>query len=663
MTGSRRFVTAVGLAWHAAPVATVVVLGATLVLGASPVVAALCGKLLIDHLSSGVPGPLVLPAVGLGGTLLVTYVGDAAVRYLEDQHARRIEMTVQDRLFAKLNSLPGLELFERPGFHDRIQLALRAGQSAPQQLIGAGRSLLQGAIQLAGFVGVLLAVSRTAALLLAAAAIPRLLAERRLAKDRVGLLAALSPAQRRRYFYSRLQYEPRAAKELRVFGLGGFFQDRMRAELAAIHVSQRELDLRILRVQAVLDAAAVVAMALAVSVVVMDAATARGTPGDLAIVLTALPVTAGAATSVVRQLAAGSEALLSIGHYLDIMAASGPVTVGEPAPALRKEIVFDDVWFRYGDDLPWVLSGVSFRVPLHRSVALVGANGAGKSTIVKLLAGLYQPTKGRILWDGVEMGRLDPASLRRRIGMVFQDYMTYDLTALENIGVGDLETRFDPARIREAARLAEVDDAVGRLPRGYDTMLSLMHFGTGEEGDDGPGAQLSGGQWQRIALARMLLRAGRDLLILDEPSAGLDPEAEHRVHRVVHEHATGVTRLLVSHRLSAVRMADRIVVVEDGRISQTGSHADLLRTGGRYADLFHLQAAGYQDEHAMRATDPQGEHAMRATGRQDEHAVRGAGAQDECDPPRRAITGPTTAATGMGPNSPESSPGPASPST
>ncbi|SEG72853.1 ATP-binding cassette, subfamily B [Nonomuraea solani] len=628
MSPFRRFVTAAGLAWRAAPVTTAVVFCATLALGAGPVAAALFGKLLIDHLStgSGAPATLAVLAAGLGGTLLVTHVGDAAVRYLEDQHARRIEMIVQERLFAKLNSLPGLELFERPNFHDRIQLALRAGQGAPQQLVGSARSLVQSGIQLIGFVGVLMAVSRTAALLLALATIPRLVAERRLARDRVGLLSALSPAQRRRFFYSRLQYEPRAAKELRVFGLGGFFQDRMRTELTAIHVSQRGLDLRILRVQALLDAATVAAMALAAYIVVADVAAARGTPGDLAIVLTALPVTAGAATAVVRQLAAGSEALLSIGHYLDIMTTGGERPGGVAVPALKDEIVFDDVWFRYGDDLPWVLNGVSFRIPLHRSVALVGANGAGKSTIVKLLAGLYEPAKGRILWDGIELSRLDPASLRRRIGMVFQDYMTYDLTALENIGVGDLETRFDLARISGAARLAGVDDVVGRLPRGYDTMLSLMHFSLGEE-DDSAGVSLSGGQWQRIALARMLLRADRDLLILDEPSAGLDPEAEYQVHRVVHEHSTGTTRLLVSHRLSAVRMADRIVVVEDGRVSETGSHADLLRTGGRYADLFRLQAAGYQDV------------------------------------PRFPSTGPMTEAIGMAPNSLESSPEPASPTT
>ncbi|MFG1682428.1 ABC transporter ATP-binding protein [Nonomuraea sp. NPDC049269] len=630
----RRFATAAGLAWRAAPVTTIVVLGATLALGASPVGAALCGKLLIDQLSSGVTGPpttLILLAVGLGGALLVSYVGNAAVSYLEDQHARRLEMIVQDRLFGKLNSLHGLELFERPNFHDRIQLALRAGQGAPHQLVCSARSLLQGTIQLIGFVGVLLAVSRTAALLLAAAAIPRLAAERRLAKDRVGLLAALSPVQRRQYFYSRLQYEPRAAKELRVFGLGGFFQERMRAELAAIHVSQRGLDLRILRVQVILDAATVAAMALAVWIVVADVSAARATPGDIAIILTALPVTASAATAVVHQLSVGSEALLSIGHYLDIMATDNhrPTAGGVAAPELRKEIVFDDVWFRYGDDLPWVLNGVSFRIPLHQSVALVGVNGAGKSTIVKLLAGLYQPTKGRILWDGVEVSRLDPASLRRRIGMVFQDYMTYDLSALENIGVGDLETRFDLARIRDAARLAGVDGAVERLPRGYDTMLSLVHFSMGEE-DDSPGVQLSGGQWQRMALARMLLRSDRDLLILDEPSSGLDPEAEHQVHQVVHEHGAGVTRLLVSHRLSAVRMADHIVVVEDGRVSQTGSHADLLRTGGRYAELFRMQAAGYRDEDGRPGAFPTIE--------------------------------PTTETIGTGPNSLESRSAPASPS-
>jgi ATP-binding cassette subfamily B protein len=285
-------------------------------------------------------------------------------------------------------------------------------------------------------------------------------------------------------------------------------------------------------------------------------------------------------------------------HYVAVTTAGPdlPVTATpHPVPALRHAIELRDVWFRYAADHPWILRGVTMRIDCGSTLALVGLNGAGKSTLVKLLCRFYDPDRGAVLWDGVDLRDLDPAALRQRIGAVFQDYMDYDMTATENIAMGDLTALTDEPRIRSAAQRAGLHDKLAGLPHGYNTLLSRNFLMNSDEDDPSTGVVLSRGQWQRLALARALLRDRRDLMILDEPSSGLDPEAEHEIHTSLLRHRSGQTSLLISHRLSAVRDADQIVVLADGRITECGDHTTLLATGGEYARLFTLQAAGYQE--------------------------------------------------------------------
>ena len=251
---------------------------------------------------------------------------------------------------------------------------------------------------------------------------------------------------------------------------------------------------------------------------------------------------------------------------------------------IRQGFVFENVGFRYPDAEKWALRGLSFELRAGEVLALVGENGAGKTTLVKLLARLYDPDEGRILLDGHDLREYDLEQLRANIGVIFQDFVRYHLTAGENIGVGQIDAMHDAGRIREAARRAMADELIESLPDGYDQLVG-RRFKTGVD--------LSGGQWQKIAIARAYMRDAQ-VMILDEPTAALDARAEFEVFQRFKELSEGKTAVLISHRFSSVRMADRILVLANGKVEASGTHAQLLSEGGRYAELFELQAAGYR---------------------------------------------------------------------
>jgi ATP-binding cassette subfamily B protein len=245
---------------------------------------------------------------------------------------------------------------------------------------------------------------------------------------------------------------------------------------------------------------------------------------------------------------------------------------------------FQNVGFRYPGSNRWAVRHLTFTLAPGERIALVGENGAGKTTLAKLLARLYDPDEGRILLDGVDLKDYDLTSLRRNIGVIFQDFVRYDFILKENIGVSEIEHLDDVERIREAARRSKADELAGRLTSGYDQMLGRRFEG---------GVELSGGEWQKVALGRAYLRAAQ-LLILDEPTAALDARAEYEVFLRFSELTKGRMAVLISHRFSTVRMADRIIVLQGGELVDQGTHDDLLERGGLYAELFSLQAAGYR---------------------------------------------------------------------
>jgi len=568
--------------------------------GVLPVSAAWLTKLVFDELVRGSnadaarAGWLALAAAALGaGTTITQHI----IGYLVARRGHGIELLVQDRLYARMASFVGLRPFEDPVRLGQIRLAGEAASSAPQTIVTFVLEVFQALVVVGGFVGVLLAVWPPMVAVLFVGAVPAVLAQLALARRYAATTETNMELVRRRIFYQSLLTDARAAQEIRTYGLAGLFSRRL-ADSTSRAIARLVADER--RGAITHSGLALVATgigAIGTVVVVLGVAAGRTSVGDMVLFVAAVAGVQAAISGLAHNSGAVAGALRLFENYLAVMSAPDDQRSGHRAvTALRRAVEFRSVWFRYSQDGPWVLAGVDLTIPAGAAVGMVGLNGAGKTTLVKLLCRFYEPDRGEILWDGVDIREFDVAALRRRIGATFQDFMQYDLTAAENIGVGDLPRIGDRHAIEQAAGRVEVHDALAALPNGYDTLLSRIYLpGNDTDTDTDAGTTLSGGQWQRIALARALMRSNVDLMILDEPSAGLDAEAEYRIHRVLRAHRGGRTSLLISHRLSAIRDADVIVVLAAGRVVEKGDHDTLMLADGQYARLFATQADGYQD--------------------------------------------------------------------
>ncbi|GAB2797780.1 ABC transporter ATP-binding protein [Amycolatopsis magusensis] len=595
--------TAVGIAGRAAPwVLTGHVLSSVLA-GAVPVVAAWLTKLVLDRVSGAGTrsGELIALACALAAAGVVAVLTSGAVRYLAGELGRRVNLLARDRLYTATERMRGLTQLERPSFRDRLRLAQQHSQTGPTLIVDAAVGGAQSALTLAGFLGSLATLSPMVTAVAMVAAIPALLAEVQLSRRRAAMLSGISPTERRDFFYTDLMTSLDAAKETRLLGLGPLFRARMLTELSKANSRRRGVDRREFGTQALLGLLAAVVTGGGLIWAVAAAGRGELTVGDIAVFAAAVAGVQTALAALVGRVGTAHGALLLFEHYREVTGAEPDLpepACPRPVPTLRSGIEFRDVWFRYGEDQPWVLRGVDLHIPFGGSLALVGHNGAGKSTLVKLLCRFYDPTRGAVLWDGIDLRDLPVAEFRRHLGAVFQDFMRYELTASENIALGDVDGARELApevapRTREAARRAGIHDTLAGLPRGYDTMLSRMFVDEKDKASPDTGVLLSGGQWQRLALARCFLRDRRDLLILDEPTSGLDAEAEHEIHTGLAEHRAGRTSVLISHRLGAVRDAGKIAVLAGGRVAEVGSHDELLAADGVYARLFRLQASGY----------------------------------------------------------------------
>ncbi|GJE40144.1 ABC transporter ATP-binding protein [Methylobacterium persicinum] len=490
------------------------------------------------------------------------------------------------RLMAHAATLD-LAQFEDPAVQDGLERARRqvAWRANPMgQLLGQmqdGLTALSLAVAVVAFLPWLV-------VLLVLALIPAFLNELHFNRQGYRLAYRRSPERREGDYMRQLGAGAESAKEVKLFGLSGYLAERF-AVLAERALSENtRLALRRAVAGGLFASLGTLAYYLAYLVIALRAATGALTLGDLTFLTGAFLRLRG----LVEGLLLGLSQLSGQAQYLDDLFSFLAITPRlrapeHPAPfptPIRDGFVFEAVGYRYPGAERWAVRGLSLTIKAGEVVALVGENGSGKTTIVKLLARLYDPTEGRILLDGRDLRDYDPDVLRTRIGVIFQDFVRFDLTAAENIAVGRIEARADASRIEDAAARALADSVVGRLPAGYGQRL-------GRRFEDG--VDLSGGEWQKLAIARAYMRES-EVLVLDEPTAALDARAEAEVFARLRALAAGRTALLISHRFSSVRRADRIVVLGDGRVWEAGTHEDLVRYGGRYAELFELQAAAYR---------------------------------------------------------------------
>ncbi|WP_313915146.1 ABC transporter ATP-binding protein [Tahibacter sp.] len=480
-----------------------------------------------------------------------------------------------------------LEDFEDPDLQDKLDRARRQTMGR-MNLMSQLFDQVQDAITVVSFGIGLLVYAPWLILLLAVALVPAFIGEAHFNALGYSLNYAWTPERRQLEYVRQMGASVETAKEVKIFNLHKYLIARYRDLASRLFEANRALARRRAFWGTLLAALGTLGYYVAYAYIAW-----RTIKGDFSIGdLTFLAGSFRRLRQLLEGLLVGFSQVAGQALYLDdlfsffeikpeIASPANPQAVPQP---IRQGFVFDNVGFRYPDAQRWALRGLSFELHAGEVLALVGENGAGKTTLVKLLARLYDPDEGRILLDGIDLRDYDIDALRASIGVIFQDFVRYHLTAGENIGVGQIDAMHDRERVREAARRALADQVIDALPDGYDQLIGRRFKN---------GVDLSGGQWQKIAIARAYMRDAQ-VMILDEPTAALDARAEFEVFQRFKELSDQRTAVLISHRFSSVRMADRILVLADGKVEASGTHEQLMAQGGRYAELFELQAAGYR---------------------------------------------------------------------
>jgi ATP-binding cassette, subfamily B, bacterial len=583
---------ALGLVWNTSRILTVALAILALVSGLLPGAIAYVGKLIVDSVvlanRSGlmIDRQTALSYVCLEAVVIVLFAA-AQKGLVVCQSLLRVLLAqrVNELILEKALTLD-LAHFEDSEFYDKMSQARSQASSRPLSLINRTFGLCQSALTLLTFSGLLWQFSGWAVLVLILAAIPSFIAETRFSEHAFRLFRWRSPETRQQHYLETLLAREDYAKEVQLYQLGAMLLQRYRDIFHRLYAEDRNLTIQKGLWGYLLGLLSTGAFYAAYAWMVIEAIMGKITLGEMTMYLVVFRQGQTTFSSALTSIGGMYEDNLYLANLYEFLEQPMPQAQGKVTKGIVQDgIRFEQVSFSYPDSQQAVLQNISLHLPLGEKLAIVGENGSGKTTLIKLLTRLYIPSKGKILLDGVDLNDWDVDVLRQRIGVIFQNFVQYQFTAGENVGVGDVAHFNDQLEWETAAQKGMAKPFIDILPEGFNTQLGKWFKG---------GQELSGGQWQKIALSRAFMRSEADILILDEPTAAMDAEAEMNIFN----HFGSLTRdrmvVLISHRFSTVRMADKIIVMAKGQIIEEGSHEQLLEAGGRYAHLFSLQAAGYK---------------------------------------------------------------------
>ena len=593
----------IAMVWNTSPHLAAASLVLRLVRALLPVATLFIGKLIIDDvvlliqqpgkpntlqgwLDSGLLNWLGFLLVAEFALAVLADILGRVVSLVDSLLSERVSNASSVRLMEHAATLD-LEDFEDAEFQDQLERARRQ-TSGRMTLMGQLLGQAQDMVTVASFAAGLIIYAPWLIVLLLLALVPAFLGEAHFNARSYSLNYVRTPERRELDYLRHTAASVETAKEVKIFGLNGFLIDRYRRLAADFYAANRKLAMRRAGWGGLFTAIGTIGYYLAYAYIVWRTLAGEFSIGDL----TFLAGSFRRLRNLLEGLLAGFSSTASQALYLDdlfsffevkpeIHSPTSPLPFPHP---IRHGFVFENVGFIYPGAERWAVRNLSFTLHAGEVLALVGENGAGKTTLVKLLARLYDPDEGRIFLDGHDLRDYDLDELRGNMGVIFQDFVRYNFSAADNIAVGRIAARDDRARVEQAAKRSLADDVIAKLPAGYEQMIGKRFRN---------GVELSGGEWQKIAIARAYMRDA-DVLILDEPTAALDARSEFEVFQRFKELSKGKTAVLISHRFSSVRMADRILVLANGKVEAAGTHEELMAQPGRYSELFELQAAGYR---------------------------------------------------------------------
>jgi ATP-binding cassette subfamily B protein len=583
--------------WEVSPSLTVWNILLRLVQAAVPLAVLYAGKGIVDEVVHSIGATGYTPVLwGLSGALwfwvglefglaILSSLLNRAITLIDSLLGDKVSNDSSVRIIRHAATLD-LYQFEDATFYDKLERA-RTQTTSRSALMSMVLSQAQDMITVIFLAGGLVVFNPWLLIILVVAVIPSFVGETKFNQESYSLTRSFTPERRELDYLRYIGASNETAKEIKIFGIEGFIADRFKRISDKYFLANQKLALKRAGWGAMFSTIGSASYYAAYVFVIWQTVSAQITIGALTFLAGSFRQLQGLLQGIVSRFSRIAEISLYLQDLFDFLELKPLVATGEskykiPRP-MKQGFQFENVGFKYQDSEQWALRHLTFTLHPGEKLALVGENGAGKTTLVKLLANLYQPTEGRILLDGVDLNEYDPEDLRKEIGVIFQDFVRFMFTASENIAIGNIASRTNHPVIEDAAQKSLADTVIENLPNKYEQVLGKRFMG---------GVELSGGQWQKVALARGYMREAQ-LMILDEPTAALDARAEHEVFLRFAELMKGKAAVLISHRFSTVRMADRILFLEHGELLELGSHEELLEKGGKYAELFRLQAKGY----------------------------------------------------------------------